>query len=174
MTKQIKAFVDAINIVSEQGKWADETWNELMEKEALAEQPTNEDCSLVQEPLLGWEHFDKAYQKAFTSSQPKDWMYAALMAQQVRNLQATPPNETQEPNLETKIKELEVENHALGLIIDNEDKELADKIAELTAKLDNAREIIFRISQWDALDIPDSDGAYWKRKLNNALQELDK
>ena len=97
MTKQIKTFVEANKIVSEQGKWADEAWDEFMEEEALAEHPTNEDCSLVQEPAV-WEHFDKAYQKAFTSSQPKDWMDAALMAQQVRNLQATPPKETQEPN----------------------------------------------------------------------------
>ena len=51
MTKQIKAFVEANKIVSEQGKWADEAWDEFMEEEAL-EQPTAEQSSLVQEPVI--------------------------------------------------------------------------------------------------------------------------
>lgn len=31
-----------------------------------------------------WQHFDAAYKQACESSQPKDWMKAALFAQQVR------------------------------------------------------------------------------------------
>lgn len=50
-------------------------------KEALA-QP-------AQEPVA-WKHFDKAYSKACNSSQPQDWMDAALLAQQARNTHPAP------------------------------------------------------------------------------------
>ena len=66
-----------------------------------------------------------------------------------------------------KIKELEVENHALGLIIDNEDKELADKVAELTAKLDKAREALNVIVDW-------TKDSYACHIAETALKELDK
>lgn len=36
-----------------------------------------------------WQHFDAAYAKACESSEPKDWMQAALFAQQVRNAVST-------------------------------------------------------------------------------------
>lgn len=48
-------------------------------KSALAE---IEKC----EPVV-WKHFDEAYKKAVKSSEPDDWMNAALMAQQVRRKQ---------------------------------------------------------------------------------------
>ena len=67
-----------------------------------------------------------------------------------------------------KIKELEVENHALGLIIDNEDKELADKVAELTAKLDKAREAL-SMASWN--NIGGYEGQQRWLELN---RELDK
>jgi hypothetical protein len=38
----------------------------------------------AQEPVIDWTHFDNAYSKACKSSQPDDWMEAALAAQQVR------------------------------------------------------------------------------------------
>jgi hypothetical protein len=66
------------------------------------------------------------------------------------------------------IKELEVENHALGLIIDNEDKELADKVAELTAKLDKAREAL-SMASWN--NIGGYEGQQRWLELN---RELDK
>ena len=34
-----------------------------------------------------WQYFDKAYKKATESSEPDDWMTAALLAQQVRRIQ---------------------------------------------------------------------------------------
>jgi|688.fasta_scaffold468354_2 hypothetical protein len=33
------------------------------------------------------------------------------------------------------------------------------------------RDLLKRIRQWDALDIPDSDGAYWKREIDAALEQ---
>ncbi len=33
------------------------------------------------------------------------------------------------------------------------------------------RELLKRIRQWDALDIPDSDGAHWKREIDAALEQ---
>ena len=34
-----------------------------------------------------WQYFDKAYKKTTESSEPDDWMTAALLAQQVRRIQ---------------------------------------------------------------------------------------
>lgn len=36
---------------------------------------------------VAWKYFDEAYKKATESSEPDDWMNAALMAQQVRRKQ---------------------------------------------------------------------------------------
>jgi hypothetical protein len=33
------------------------------------------------------------------------------------------------------------------------------------------RDLLKRIRQWDAMDIPDSDGAYWKREIDAALEQ---
>jgi hypothetical protein len=33
------------------------------------------------------------------------------------------------------------------------------------------RDLLKRIRQWDALDIPNSDGAYWKREIDAALEQ---
>ena len=33
------------------------------------------------------------------------------------------------------------------------------------------RDLLKRIRQWDALDIPDTDGAFWKRQIDAALEQ---
>jgi hypothetical protein len=33
------------------------------------------------------------------------------------------------------------------------------------------RDLLKRIRQWDALDIPNSDGAFWKREIDAALEQ---
>ena len=33
------------------------------------------------------------------------------------------------------------------------------------------RDLLKRIRQWDALDIPNTDGAYWKREIDAALKQ---
>ena len=35
------------------------------------------------------------------------------------------------------------------------------------------RDLLKRIRQWDALDVPDSDGAYWKREIDAALEQQE-
>ncbi len=35
--------------------------------------------------------------------------------------------------------------------------------------MSNLRDLLKRIRQWDALDIPNTDGAYWKREIDAAL-----
>jgi hypothetical protein len=37
--------------------------------------------------------------------------------------------------------------------------------------MSNLRDLLKRIRQWDALDIPDSDGAHWKREIDAALEQ---
>lgn len=35
------------------------------------------------------------------------------------------------------------------------------------------RELLKEIRQWDALDIPDTDGAYWKKRIDAALEQSE-
>ncbi len=35
------------------------------------------------------------------------------------------------------------------------------------------RELLKQIRQWDALDIPDTDGEYWKRRIDAALEKSE-
>ena len=37
--------------------------------------------------------------------------------------------------------------------------------------MSDLRNLLKRIRQWDALDIPNSDGAYWKREIDTALAQ---
>lgn len=43
--------------------------------------------SPIRKESTDWQYFDEAYKKATESSEPDDWMNAALMAQQVRRKQ---------------------------------------------------------------------------------------
>lgn len=43
--------------------------------------------SAEQSEPVAWKYFDEAYKKATESSEPDDWMNAALLAQQVRRNQ---------------------------------------------------------------------------------------
>jgi hypothetical protein len=43
--------------------------------------------------------------------------------------------------------------------------------AEQPQEATHLRDLLKRIRQWDALDIPDSDGAFWKREIDAALEQ---
>lgn len=86
MTKQTEALKMAIELMErflEYDGISSSDYIDVLDacKEALA-QP-------AQEPVA-WKHFDKAYSKACNSSQPQDWMDAALLAQQARNTHPAP------------------------------------------------------------------------------------
>lgn len=49
--------------------------------------------------------------------------------------------------------------------------EADDELRRLHAEVTRLRELLGRIRQWDALDIPDTDGAYWRREIDAALEE---
>jgi hypothetical protein len=59
-------------------------WHEL--QDALEEMPKRAELytSPISKESTDWQYFDEAYKKATESSEPDDWMNAALMAQQVR------------------------------------------------------------------------------------------
>jgi hypothetical protein len=40
--------------------------------------------------------------------------------------------------------------------------------------MSNLRDLLKRIRQWDALDIPDTDGAFWKRQIDAALEQQER
>ena len=61
--------------------------------------------------------------------------------------------------------------HAIEYASSETIESLQRQLAEANRKLEVVREVITRISIWDALDIPDSDGAFWKRELNKSLLE---
>ena len=64
MTEQIKAFVEANKIVSEQGKWADEAWDEFM-----AYQPTSQEQSVMHQAMI---RSSKLVHKA--TPQSREWV----------------------------------------------------------------------------------------------------
>ena len=41
--------------------------------------------------------------------------------------------------------------------------------SELQSEAEGLRSLLARIRAWDVLDIPDSDGAFWKREIDAAL-----
>jgi hypothetical protein len=59
----------------------------LLQKEIDKVVSELENTSPISKESTDWQYFDEAYKKATESSEPDDWMNAALMAQQVRRKQ---------------------------------------------------------------------------------------
>ena len=53
------------------------------------------------------------------------------------------------------------------------DAEIAAELRRLHAQRDALLGLVKRIRQWDALDIPDTDGAFWKREIDAAIKAVE-
>jgi hypothetical protein len=115
--------------------------------------------SPISKESTDWQYFDEAYKKATESSEPDDWMNAALMAQQVRRrmLDTSPqPIEKCEP-----VAEALHERNRLGYAV-------VDVIGALDEIIENAQEV--EVDDFLHIAIPIDK---W-HELQDALEEMPK